>query len=212
MDWSSVPWSSVVEAVREAEWSSEPRGLSEALALTRATVPRTGAKWGGRLKGNVYYYRTNYYLILVVVLVLWHVRRPVALTAVALVALGIACLNDSFALALSERLTRGVRRLSPPLAAKMRPPSSRSGSRGRPLKGPVHIGGQDRRLIVLLLLGGSCLIFYLSSTLLSLCIALFIAASLILFHATFRSPNLKARLNTSREEFRAVWKGYSDAP
>ena len=26
-----------------------------------------------------------------------------------------------------------------------------------------------------------------------------------LLHATFRSPNLKARLSSAREEFRAVW-------
>lgn len=30
-------------------------------------------------------------------------------------------------------------------------------------------------------------------------------------HASFRTPNLKARLNSFREEFRAVWRGYSDA-
>ena len=34
----------------------------------------------------------------------------------------------------------------------------------------------------------------------------------ICLHATFRSPNLKARLNSYREEFRAVWRGYSDVP
>lgn len=29
-------------------------------------------------------------------------------------------------------------------------------------------------------------------------------------HASFRTPNLKARLNTFREEFRAVWRNYSE--
>jgi PRA1 family protein 3 len=29
-------------------------------------------------------------------------------------------------------------------------------------------------------------------------------------HASFRKPNLKARLNTFREEFRAVWRNYSE--
>ncbi|RZC83818.1 hypothetical protein C5167_046604 [Papaver somniferum] len=32
----------------------------------------------------------------------------------------------------------------------------------------------------------------------------------LLFHASFRTPNLKARLNTFREEFRAVWRNYSE--
>ena len=39
-----------------------------------------------------------------------------------------------------------------------------------------------------------------------------IAGAGICLHATFRSPNLKARLNSYREEFRAVWRGYSDVP
>ena len=29
-------------------------------------------------------------------------------------------------------------------------------------------------------------------------------------HASARSPNLKARLSSYREEFRAVWRGYSE--
>lgn len=37
----------------------------------------------------------------------------------------------------------------------------------------------------------------------------FILAATIL-HASFRTPNLKARLNTFREEFRAVWRNYSE--
>ena len=32
-----------------------------------------------------------------------------------------------------------------------------------------------------------------------------------LAHASLRSPNLKARLSSYREEFRAVWRGYSEA-
>ncbi|KAI3919301.1 hypothetical protein MKW98_030437 [Papaver atlanticum] len=29
-------------------------------------------------------------------------------------------------------------------------------------------------------------------------------------HASFQTPNLKARLNTFREEFRAVWRNYRE--
>ena len=38
---------------------------------------------------------------------------------------------------------------------------------------------------------------------------LFCCAATVL-HASFRTPNLKARLNTFREEFRAVWRNYSE--
>lgn len=34
--------------------------------------------------------------------------------------------------------------------------------------------------------------------------------SATVIHASFRTPNLKARLNTFREEFRAVWRNYSE--
>ena len=88
----------------------------------------------------------------------------------------------SFAVSLSERIVRGVRRLSPPLAAKMRPSTASvfephatsvpvSGpfkathtqfsresvcrnTRGRPASGVVHVGGQDRRILVAVLLAG----------------------------------------------------------
>ena len=34
-----------------------------------------------------------------------------------------------------------------------------------------------------------------------------LSCALVLLHATFRSPNLKARLSSVNEEFRAVWRG-----
>ncbi len=30
----------------------------------------------------------------------------------------------------------------------------------------------------------------------------------VLLHAVFRAPNLKARMASARQEFRAVWRGY----
>jgi hypothetical protein len=33
----------------------------------------------------------------------------------------------------------------------------------------------------------------------------------VLLHASLRTPNLKARLNSYNEEFRAVWRGYAEA-
>jgi hypothetical protein len=37
-----------------------------------------------------------------------------------------------------------------------------------------------------------------------------LSCALVLLHATFRSPNLKARLSSVNEEFRAVWRGYNE--
>ena len=31
---------------------------------------------------------------------------------------------------------------------------------------------------------------------------------MVLLHAVFRMPNLKARMASARQEFRAVWRGY----
>jgi hypothetical protein len=56
-------------------------------------------------------------------------------------------------MSVSEKLTKAIRKISPPLAAKMRPPVS-SGTRGRPLKGAVYICGKDRRFFVVGLISG----------------------------------------------------------
>lgn len=46
----------------------------------------------------------------------------------------------------------------------------------------------------------------------STCLILFLlfCVTATILHATLRTPNLKARLNTFREEFRAVWRNYSE--
>lgn len=68
----------------------------------------------------------------------------------------------------------------------------------------IGLLGMQSTLIVLpqfvtLLHPSTCLILFL----------LFCVTATIL-HATLRTPNLKARLNTFREEFRAVWRNYSE--
>ncbi|KAJ8624236.1 hypothetical protein MRB53_032766 [Persea americana] len=113
-------------------------------------------------------------------------RRPLAIVAALLTAISIAFLNDSFAVTFNEKVTRTVRQFSPHLAAKMRPPITPV-IRGRPsAKRAIHICGRPRWMFV----------------------SIFAAATIL--HASFRTPNLKARLNTFREEFRAVWRNYSE--
>jgi len=208
MEWSNVTVEELVDALKEVEWSTPPRPLAEFFA--KFTVPKTRSKWDGRFKCNLYYYRTNYFILMALTLVIAFIRNPLALVAVFLTGLSIACLNDSLAVALSEKLTRAVRRISPPLAHKLRAPIS-TGTRGRPLKGTVYICGRDRRYFVGALASVSLLLWWYSSAIVTVLGALIIGLLLPTLHASFRTPNLKARLNSFREEFRAVWRGYSDA-
>ncbi|XWS55620.1 hypothetical protein CRYUN_Cryun09bG0016400 [Craigia yunnanensis] len=213
MDWGNVTAEDLIDALREVDWSSPPRPLSE--FFSRFTVPRSYAKWNSRLKCNFYYYRTNYFILIVLILGLGFLRRPVAILAAILTALSIAFLNDSFAGTFSEKVTRTVRQFSPHLAAKMRPPLTPV-IRGRPSAGrpsakrAINICGWPRWVFVFTFSSVSFILWYVSCGLLTVLWALAIALLATVLHASFRTPNLKARLNTFREEFRAVWRNYSE--
>ncbi|KAG4152474.1 hypothetical protein ERO13_D04G124900v2 [Gossypium hirsutum] len=101
MDWGNVTAEDLIDALREVDWSSPPRPLPE--FFSRFTFPRSYAKWNSRLKCNLYYYRTNYFIMVVVILGLGFLRRPVAILSAMLTALSIAFLNDSFAGTLVRR-------------------------------------------------------------------------------------------------------------
>ena len=122
MDWGNVTAGELFDALQEVEWSAPPRPLAEFFA--RFTVPRSFSKWSSRAKCNVYYYRTNYFILLTLILGIGFLRNPLALMASLLAGFTIACLNDSFAVTFSEKLTRTVRQFSPHIAAKMRPSST----------------------------------------------------------------------------------------
>ncbi|XP_021687716.2 PRA1 family protein A3 isoform X1 [Hevea brasiliensis] len=94
-----------------------PRSVSE--FFSKFTFPRSYPKWKSRLKCNLYYHRTNYFILIVLVPGVACLTRPTAILAAALTALSIAFLNDT---TFSEKVTRTVRQFSPHLAAKMRPP------------------------------------------------------------------------------------------
>ncbi|KAM2625208.1 PRA1 family protein A1-like [Malus sylvestris] len=208
MDWGSVTAEDVIDALREVDWSSPPRPFSE--FFSRFTVPRSSSKWNSRLKCNLYYYRTNYFLLIVLVLGLAFLRRPLALIAAVLTALSIAFLNDSFAGTFSEKVSRTVRQFSPHLAAKMRPPLTPV-IRGRPsAKRAIFICGRPRWVFVMIFSSVSFILWFVSCGLLTVLWAVAFGLLATLLHASFRTPNLKARLNTYREEFRAVWRNYSE--
>ncbi|KAG0487826.1 hypothetical protein HPP92_006377 [Vanilla planifolia] len=208
MDWGNVTAEDLIDALREVDWSSPPRPFTE--FFSRFAVPRSFAKWNSRLKCNLYYYRTNYFIMITFFLGIGFLRRPLAIIAAMLSVLSIAFLNDSFAVSFNEKVTRTVRRFSPHLAAKMRPPIAPV-IRGRSsAKRAIHICGWPRRMFVLGFSAASCILWFTSCALLTVLWALAIGLLAILLHASFRTPNLKARLNTFREEFRAVWRNYSE--
>ncbi|XP_015897004.1 PRA1 family protein A1 [Ziziphus jujuba] len=208
MDWGNVTAEDLIDALREVDWSSPPRPFSE--FFSRFTVPRSYPKWNSRLKCNLYYYRTNYFILIIFILGLGFLRRPLALLAAFLTALSIAFLNDSFAGTFSEKVTRTVRQFSPHLAAKMRHPLTPV-IRGRPsAKRAIYICGRPRWVFVLIFSSVSFTLWFVSAGLLTVLWALAIGLLATLLHASFRTPNLKARLNTFREEFRQVWRNYSE--
>ncbi|MCO5556312.1 hypothetical protein L7F22_009859 [Adiantum nelumboides] len=208
MDWGNVTVEELVEALQEVDWTTPPRPISEFFA--KFSVPRSIAKWDSRSKCNFYYYRTNYFILLAVILEIAFLRNPLALLAVVMAAFCIACLNDSFALSVSHKITKAVRRISPQLAAKMRPPMMPV-IRGRPAsKRAVYICGQSRKMVVFVMAAVTCLLWFVTSAFLTVFGALAIALACIILHSSLRTPNLKARLNTFREEFRAVWRTYGE--
>lgn len=75
----------------------------------------------------------------------------------------------------------------------------------------MHICGFQRSHVVSVLALASGLLLWNTRALYTLSWAAGVFAVGTLAHASLRSPNLKARLSSYREEFRAVWRGYSEA-
>ena len=196
MDWSAVEWSEVADSLREVEWSEPPRPFREFLG-GRFGAPKTKERLVARLKCNLYYYRTNYAAVIAFAFAFMFWRNPWALVALGLVAIAALCYVDTFAAALSERLVRLAKKVSPPLAAKMRsrggnaPPAAPGASRRRGQ--PVRICGVDRALVA----GGASLVsalaLWATDALTTLAWAVFMGLGFSLAHASLRAPNLKAR-------------------
>lgn len=107
----------------------------------------------------------------------------------------------------------------PPLAVALRPPSVAThgtGAAGRAGRAgharTVFLFGRDRRFVVALLYAACLALVVWARALATLGYACAWSVALVGAHASLRSPNLKARLATANEEFRATWRGYSEAP
>ncbi|KAJ6432595.1 hypothetical protein OIU84_019770 [Salix udensis] len=95
MDWGNVTAEDLIGALKEIDWTSPPRPLNE--FFSKFTIPRSYSKWSSRLKCNLYYYRTNYFLLILLILGVACILRPLAILATALSALAIAFFNDRYA-------------------------------------------------------------------------------------------------------------------
>ncbi|XP_078179115.1 PRA1 family protein A3-like [Carex rostrata] len=206
MDWESVTTEDLIDALREVDWSAPPRPISE--FFSRFTTPRSLSRLESRLKCNLYYYRTNYFIIIAFILGMAFLRKPVAILAAFLTGISIALLNDSFAVAFSEKVTHTVRQLSPYLAAKLRPPAVPAVRGKRTTKRAIYVCGQPRMVFVALFATVGCVLWFTSCSLLIVLWALLIGLLTTLIHASFRVPNLKARLSTFREEFHSAWRNF----
>ncbi|KAI3856002.1 hypothetical protein MKX03_037226, partial [Papaver bracteatum] len=115
-----------------------------------------------------------------------------------------------FAVNFNEKVSRTVRQFSPHMAAKMRPPITHV-IRGRPSnKRAIHIYGRPRWMFVAVFASMSCFPWFISCSLLTVSWALLIGILSTLLPVSFRTPNLKARLDTFREYFHAVWRNYRE--
>ena len=85
-------------AVLQVDWTEPPRPVGEFFA--HFSQPQSQQNIQARLKCNVYYYRTNYAILLLVVLAFTFLRNLSALIAIVTCALGLLCLNDTFATSL----------------------------------------------------------------------------------------------------------------
>lgn len=211
MDWNVVTVGQLCEALREVDWTA-PRPLGELLFQPGSFVlPKSTSKWTARVKNNAYYYRTNYVLVLVLSFVACFLRNPLALAAVACTTLGILCLNDPFATALNDGLLRLIKKVHPRTALRLRALTSgqSDGNLGkRRSKQRIYILWLPANLAIILLCIIGMLLMWRTAALRTGTWALLIGLGLPGLHASFRSPNLKARIASDREEFRAHWRGY----
>ena len=79
----------------QVEWNSPPRPVSEFFA--KFTAPKNQSRWSSRVKCNIYYYRTNYVIIMLMGLAAAFIRNPLALLGLCNACVAGLLLNDSFA-------------------------------------------------------------------------------------------------------------------
>eukprot|EP00891_Asterochloris_glomerata_P009328 jgi/Astpho2/9328/e_gw1.00142.42.1_t len=215
MDWSNVSLEDLVNSLQEVDWTQRPRPIGEFFSCFN--LPPSPQKLQARLNDGqppLLHCRTNYALIIVAALGVALLRNPGALVACGVCLAAALCLNDTFATTLSDRLLRLLRQVQPRWAQKIRSASGGHSGYRAPGRGrrEVKICAVPRTMVVGGLAGLGLLLMYWSRALLTLAWALVLGEGdgAVLLHAALRQPNLKARLASARDEFRAVWRGYQD--
>jgi len=74
----------------------------------------------------------------------------------------------------------------------------------------LYICGLQRNRVVFALVFAACFVTYLSSAVSALVWATIWGVAIVFAHASLRTHNLKARMTSAREEFRAVWRSTTD--
>ncbi|GAX76020.1 hypothetical protein CEUSTIGMA_g3463.t1 [Chlamydomonas eustigma] len=212
MDWNNVTLGDLLDGLKEVEWKP-PRPLNEFLLAPNAfMLPKSGAKWNSRIKNNLYYYRSNYVLMFMLSFTVCFLRNPVALVSIIIVMGGLFCLNDPVATGTNDLLLRIMKRFHSRTAMRLRALSNTlsDGNLGVKRRGNqrLYILWLPRGTAVLLIVMFGFLLMWRSAAVVTLAWVMLLGLGLPLLHATFRSPNLKSRLATAKDEFRAVWRGY----
>ncbi|KAK6126016.1 hypothetical protein DH2020_040243 [Rehmannia glutinosa] len=128
-------------------------------------------------------YRTNYFIMIVFILGMGFLRRPLAIVAALMTALSIAFLNDSFLILPIFVLFSFAGTFSEKVTRSVRQFSP-------------HLAAKMRAPLT------ECLPL--------VCFLWYFYGLIGIGYWPSWTPNLKARLNTFREEFRAVWRNYSE--
>ncbi|KAI8474091.1 MAG: PRA1 family protein-domain-containing protein [Monoraphidium minutum] len=127
MDWNNVTPQELWDALRETELKA-PRAAWE--FFSGFSIPKNQTKWTSRLKCNVYYYISNYLLLLALCLAGFLLRRPLGLAGAGLSLLALLCFNDPFAAAVNDTVVKAVRRVNPHAASVLRNMAGTFGSQG----------------------------------------------------------------------------------
>ncbi|CAK0741618.1 hypothetical protein CVIRNUC_001338 [Coccomyxa viridis] len=207
MDWENTTTEDLLGSLQEVDWTLPPRSIRE--FFTNFTGLPAQNKLLPRVKCNLYYFRTSYLLLVVLVFTAALLRNVGALFAISVCVMGGLCLNDPFAFSLSDRILRLLRKIHAPTALRLRARSGGHSGLGAPGRvREVRIAGVKRTVVVFTLLSIGIFLLWRTHALLHLAVATIIGDGAVLLHAVFRAPNLKARTASARHEFRAAWRGY----
>ena len=94
------------------EWQTRPRPLAEFFRSFQA--PGSKDKWAARVKCNIYYYRANYAVLIVLCFAVSFYRNPYAIAALLVSLFSVLLTNDTFASSFSDKVLASSAVSQPP--------------------------------------------------------------------------------------------------